>query len=265
MDMSGYQSFVFSHSDYTHTVYMKGSGIPVLVMHELPGLTRDTLQFAERLISAGFQVYVPLLFGQPQERGSLLKGYFHCISKEFAYLKAGRSAPVSDWLRALVRELGATHGHDRIGVIGMCVTGAFVIPLILETNVGAAVASQPAIPFKFRYWLTGRGEGPWMSELNIADDELEEASRTAVTKGCAVLIQHFSDDRLCTLPRIQRLGQAFAKTGIVYTYAPPADDRRTHHALLTYEYDSAKNPTQNHPTRLALQRVTDFLHLHLQA
>lgn len=263
MDMSEYQSFDFEHSGYTHIVYKKGDGIPVLVMHELPGLTRDTLRFAERLISAGFQVYLPLLFGQPEETGSLVRGRLHCISKEFANLKAGRSAPVSDWLRALVRKLGANHNHQRIGVIGMCVTGAFVIPLILETNVAAAVASQPAIPFKFRYWLTGRGEGPWMSELNIADTELEEASQAAATRSCAVLIQHFSDDRLCTPARINRLEQAFAATGVVYTYAPPADGRSTHHALLTYEYDSAKAPTPNHPTRVALKRVIDFLHAHL--
>ena len=138
-----------------------------------------------------------------------------------------------------------------------------MIPLILEANVAAAVASQPAIPFKFRYWLTGNGEGPWMSELNIADDDLNGASQAAVSRGSPVLIQHFSDDRLCNTARIQRLERAFATTGVVYTYAPPADGRRTHHALLTYEYDTAKGATANHPTRVALQRVTDFLHHHL--
>jgi dienelactone hydrolase len=263
MDMNGYEAFDFEYSHYKHIVYKKGVGIPVLVMHELPGLTRDTLQFTERLISAGFQVYLPLLFGRPEEKGSLLKGYLHCLSKEFAYLKAGSSSPVGDWLRALVRELDITFGHKRIGVIGMCVTGAFVIPLILETNVVAAVASQPAIPFRFGYWLTGKGKGPWMGELNISDDELYKASLATLAKGGAILIQHFTDDRLCGTARIQRLKRAFANTCVVYKYDPPADGRGTHHALLTYEYAAARDATESHPTRLALQRVTDFLRLHL--
>lgn len=263
MDMTGYQSFGFSDSHYFHTVYKKGAGIPVLVLHELPGLTRDTVEFAERLIRAGFQVYLPLLFGQPKEKGTVINGYLHCISKEFSHLKAGVSAPVGDWLRALVRHLGHEYGHERLGVIGMCVTGAFVIPLILEPNVAAAVASQPAIPFKFRNLLTGGGEIPWMAVLNIADADLVGASNAAKTRGSAVLIQSFSDDRLCTAARIILLKQAFTSTGVVYTYAPPADGRLNHHALLTHEYEVATDATVNHPTRLALKRVTDFLHPHL--
>lgn len=264
MDMQGFEHFSFSDGYYTHTVYRKGLGTPVLVMHELPGLTGATLRFAERLISAGFQVYLPLLFGRVEDKGSLLKGYFLCLTKEFGHLKAGRSAPISDWLRTLVRELGTTHGHERIGVIGMCVTGALVIPLILETNVGAAVASQPAIPFTFKYWLTGKGEGPWMGQLNISDADLDAASQAAAVRGTAVLIQRFSDDRLCPRARVMRLHESFPSTGVLYEYEPPADGRQTHHALLTDEYDAARGAGADQSTRVALQRVLDFLHAHLQ-
>lgn len=264
MDMSSFEAFEFDDLHYRHTVFSKGTGKPVLVMHELPGLTRETVLFAERLVKEGFRVYLPLLFGKPKEKGSLLRGYAMCISKEFAYLKAGRSAPVSDWLRALVRDLGQREGHERIGAIGMCVTGAFVIPLILESSVAAAVASQPAIPFTFRYWLTGRGAGPWMSELNVADAELHAASQAVATRGTGLLIQHFSDDRLCTAARVQRLQTAFAGRAVVYTYAPPNDGRDTHHAVLTHEFELAEKPVAaNHPTRVALQHVTAFLQQHL--
>lgn len=263
MELTGFESFRFSDGHYTHSVYKKGHGVPVLVMHELPGLTNATKNFAERLISAGFQVYLPLLFGKLEDKGSLLKGYSLCMTKEFAHLKEGKTAPVSDWLRALVRDLGATGGHEKIGVIGMCVTGAFVIPLILESNVGAAVASQPAVPFKFRYLVTGKGEGPWMSQLNISDADLIASSQASAAKGTAVLMQRFSDDRLCPHVRVQRLHKSFPTTGVLYEYAPPPDGKRKHHALLTYEYDKAHNAGADHPTRMAFQRVVDFLRVNL--
>lgn len=263
MDMSGLQAFDFDDGHYRHKVYSKGSGKPVLLMHELPGLTRETLGFTDRLVDAGFRVYLPLLFGKPEEKGSLLRGYALCINREFAYLKAGRRAPVSDWLRALVRDLGERDGHARMGVIGMCVTGAFVIPLILESNVAAAVASQPAIPFRFGYWLTGRGAGDWMGELNVADKDLQDASLTAASDGTQLLVQRFSDDRLCAAARVQRLQKAFGDRAVVYTYAPPDDGRDTHHALLTYEFTAAGHVPSDHPTRLALRRVIEFLQQHL--
>ncbi|MCO6690064.1 dienelactone hydrolase family protein [Pseudomonas shirazica] len=197
MEMTGFMSFLFSDGEYEHLVYTKGEGKPVLIMHELPGLTSDTRNFAERLIDAGFQVYLPLLFGKLEEKGSVPKGYILCMTKEFGFLKAGTSAPVSDWLRALVRHLGASMRNAKIGVIGMCVTGAFAIPLILETNVGAAVASQPAVPFKFGYWIIGKGDGPWMSQLNISDDDLLMAGQASANQRTPLLIQRFADDRLC--------------------------------------------------------------------
>ncbi|WP_415764643.1 dienelactone hydrolase family protein [Pseudomonas sp. ZB1P45] len=263
MEMTGFKSFLFSDGEYEHLVYTKGEGKPVLIMHELPGLTSYTRNFAERLIDAGFQVYLPLLFGKLEEKGSVPKGYILCMTKEFGCLKAGTSAPVSDWLRALVRHLGASMGNAKIGVIGMCVTGAFAIPLILETNVGAAVASQPAVPFKFGYWITGKGDGPWMSQLNISDDDLLMAGQASTNQGTPLLIQRFADDRLCPHARVQRLQENFPNTGTLHEYDAPADGKNKHHALLTEEYDKANIPDANHPTRVALQRLVAFLHLHL--
>lgn len=263
MDMTGFKRFSFSDGQYEHAVYSKGEGKPVLVLHELPGLTRDTRNFAERLIAAGFEVYLPLLYGKPEEKGSGRKGYFLCMTKEFGYLKAGTSAPVSDWLRALARHLGASIGDRKIGVIGMCVTGAFAIPLILETRVGAAVASQPAVPFRLLYFFTGMGSGPWMSQLNISDDDLIAAGQASVNQATPLLIQRFVDDRLCPHERVQRLYDNFPTTGTLYEYPAPADGKNKHHALLTVEYDQAQNPDASHSTRVALQRLVAFLQSHL--
>ena len=48
-------------------VFRRGSGPPVVVFHELPGLSPATFRLAHRISEAGFTVYVPLLFGRPGE------------------------------------------------------------------------------------------------------------------------------------------------------------------------------------------------------
>lgn len=50
-----------------HRIYIGGSGPPVVVLHELPGLTKADLGFAKRLIESGYTALVPLLFGNPGE------------------------------------------------------------------------------------------------------------------------------------------------------------------------------------------------------
>src|SRR5437660_4426982 len=40
---------------------------PVLLLHEMPGLSPDTLQFADCIAQHGYTVYVPLLFGTLDE------------------------------------------------------------------------------------------------------------------------------------------------------------------------------------------------------
>jgi dienelactone hydrolase len=60
-----------------------------------------------------------------------------CVSEEFAkleagVLQAGVPRPIVDWLRALAAHVSGLHGGAKVGAIGMCLTGAFAIPLILE-------------------------------------------------------------------------------------------------------------------------------------
>ncbi len=49
----------------TRPTYRKGSGPGVIVIHELPGMTPDVIAFADEVVSAGFTVVMPQLFGTP--------------------------------------------------------------------------------------------------------------------------------------------------------------------------------------------------------
>ena len=74
-------------------------------------------------------------------------------------MQVGVSAPIVDWLRALASDLSARHEHANVGAIGMCLTGAFVIPLVLERCVTAPVAAQPGVPFSGVFRAVGLGRG----------------------------------------------------------------------------------------------------------
>lgn len=62
--MADYEPFPFQHAGTSHPVYVGGEGPPILLMHELPGLLHECRQLADKLVNVGFQVYMPLMFGE---------------------------------------------------------------------------------------------------------------------------------------------------------------------------------------------------------
>lgn len=255
----------FAAGGLAHRVFRIGQGRPVLVLHELPGMDGPNVAFAERLAAAGFEVHLPWLFG-PALRSATLGNYRRlCTSREFGRLQAGVSAPVTDWLRALAADIAACRPGQRVGAIGMCLTGGFVIPLILEPGVAAAVASQPAMPVDVRYLALGWQRGAaWRTQLNVADADLAAAAQLARREGKHLLLQHFSADRACPRERLQRVAEAFGPQAEVHEYARPGERWRflrfSPHALLTHEYERHGD---DDVTRQALARVLAFLDQHL--
>lgn len=262
MNSLGFREETFSDGTYQHTVYRKGQGPAVIVMHELPGMDMHAVQFANRLVEHGFEVHMPLLFGDPLESSPSLNFVKLCISKEFAYLKSNTSAPVCDWLRSFANHLGQGGSGRHIGVIGMCVTGAFAIPVIIDSKIKAAVISQPSVPLSIPYYLTKIGDGKWMEQLNIADVDLDNAVATAKQDNLRVIVQRFKEDRLCPPRRAQRIANAFGENASLFEYDRPRPEADKPHALLTVEYDKADG-RPNNPTHVALARVVAFLHEHL--
>src|SRR5690606_19278967 len=60
-----FRAFDFTHDGRTYEVFRGGSGPAVLVLHEIPGLHPGVIDFARRLIDAGYTVYLPSLYGRP--------------------------------------------------------------------------------------------------------------------------------------------------------------------------------------------------------
>lgn len=129
----------------TFPVYTKGSGPNVLLMHELPGLTSDTLELAENIIKQDYRVHLPVFFGQPARRQPLRNLITVCISREIYVLACNRTSPITNWLKSYISSQAVDH-NEPVAVIGMCLTGNFALAMVAEPAVMGVVACQPSLP-----------------------------------------------------------------------------------------------------------------------
>ena len=163
--------------------------------------------------------------------------------------------------------MSTRHGNGRVGAIGMCLTGAFVIPLVIDPWVAAPVAAQPGVPFSSTYVYTGLGHGPWARQLNVSDEHLAAAGRRLKADNMQLLALRFEEDRICPRARLDRLREAFGDNIEVEEYGGASALQRIffpRHSTLTAEYAKAGDAAPpDHPTRQAFRRVVEFLRARL--
>jgi dienelactone hydrolase len=229
----------------THEVYQRGSGAPVVLIQELPGIGVETLQLADELVDAGFSVVMPHLFGligKTSMGANLLRVF--CMRREFHLFQANRSSPIVDWLKALCRKVKSTHSSKGVGVIGMCLTGNFAISLMADDSVLAAVASQPAMPF-------GK-----MSALHMSDADLA-AVKQGIDASGPMKAFRFEADPMCTATKFASIDTKLntdEQTRVELHTLPGKG-----HSVLTLDFvDEA-----GHPTRNALDDILGYFHRQL--
>jgi dienelactone hydrolase len=249
----GFEAGSFTHEGHEREVYTAGTGPGVIVIHEMPGLHPGVTAFGQRLVEAGYRVYLPSLFGQPgapfsgrEMAGSLLRT---CVSREFVLL-ANRTSPVATWLRALAAKAHSDCGGPGVGAVGMCFTGGFALAMAVEPAVLAPVLSQPGLPMPLG---AKRRAGVGLDPGDLA---------TVVTRarqGLCVLGLRFSHDRGSPPERFQtlrrELGAGFEAIEIDSSPGNPHGIPARAHSVLTV----ALVDEPGHPTRAALDRVMSFL------
>ncbi|NRA00029.1 MAG: dienelactone hydrolase family protein [Myxococcales bacterium] len=250
MALEGFEESTFSHDGAERTVYRRGSGPGVVIMHEIPGITPPVADFARTVSDDGFSVYLPHLFGTPNKpmtggyaAGQMLRA---CISREFSVLARNESSPITNWLRALCRKAHHECGGPGVGAIGMCLTGNFALALMVDSSVMAPVLSQPSLPFPV--------SASHRRALHLSDADLGVVKQR-VAQGCSVLGLRFSHDPMCPADRFERLreelGNGFEGIDVDSSPGNPLDIPRTAHSVVTADLvDEA-----GHPTREALDRV----------
>src|SRR5690349_19798313 len=119
----GYDESAFDDGRWTRTVFRKGAGPAVIIIHEIPGLHPQVVEFADRVAAQGMTVFLPSLFGEPGKdvsAGYALGQMFMniCVRREFNVWANGKSSPIVDWLRALARKAHAECGGPGVGALG---------------------------------------------------------------------------------------------------------------------------------------------------
>jgi dienelactone hydrolase len=250
IQLEGFEQFPFTHGGETRTVYRRGSGPGVVVMHEIPGITPQVAEFSRRVADDGFTVYMPHMFGTPGKPLSIPYALGQmaraCVSREFKVFAKGESSPITDWLRSLCRHAHAECGGPGVGAIGMCLTGNFALALMVDPSVMAPVLSQPSLPFPIT--------ASHRAAIHLSEGDLQTVKRRA-GEGCGVLGLRFTADPMCPRERFEtlrrELGVGFEGIEIDSGPGNPNHlDRMAHSVVTTHLVDE-----EGHPTRQALERV----------
>ncbi len=226
--IKGFSEERFAVEERAFTLFRKGEGPGVILLHELPGLTEETVELAQWISDRGFHVVMPLLFGKPLQHlaSGLLKAPFICVRKEFNNLAAGKSSSITNPLRALCRKVHRECGGPGIGAVGMCYTGGFVLAMMVEAALLAPVTAQPSLP------LFG-AEG-----LDVEPEVLAFASNRA--DAMSLLGLRFADDPRCPAARFQRLDASLNSTpGSTTARFRSVTVPGKGHSTLTFDYQAA--------------------------
>ncbi len=231
--------------EVTHDIYSRGTGAPVVLIQELPGIGEETLRLADRLVDAGFEVVMPHLFGpigRTSMGGNLARVF--CMRREFSLFSANRSSPIVDWLKALCNDLRESRKVPGVGVIGMCLTGNFAISLIGDESVLAAVASQPAMPLHKQ------------DALHMSPQEISLSRRALEDKG-PMLGLRIAEDRACSARKFECIHDTFNDDfeRIRLVTLPGRG-----HSVLTLDFVDE----QGHPTYEALNAVIRYFNEQLR-
>ncbi len=243
----------FTSDGATHDVYRGGKGPPVIVIHEMPGLTPNVAAFGRRVVSAGFTVYMPHLFGDagrpvsvPYLARSMAGG---CVSREFTTWATNQTSPKVAYCRALAKKVHDEHRGRGVGAVGMCFTGGFALAMMVDDFMVAPVLSQPSLPF-----AAGRERS---MDIGLSPADLARVKARAEDGQC-VLGLRFTGDRAVPQARFDRLrrelGDRFLAVEIDSTRGNPDGIPLTAHSVLTEHFVDRPG----HPTRDALDRVIAF-------
>ena len=250
--LSEYDKSEFTDGPYTRPVWRRGSGPAVIIIHEIPGLLPQVIQFADRVAAQGMTVFLPSLFGQPGRpvtTGYALGSMFGaiCIRREFNVWKAGKSSPIVEWLRALARKAHAECGGKGVGAVGMCFTGGFALAMMTEPSVVAPVLSQPSMPMAAGSKIRAAGIDASPAEVSCAKQRFKD-------EGLSMIGLRFKSDSLVPDARFETLKREFGDKfeAIELEDEDAAPSERPPHSVLTVHL------AEDGPSKAAEQRVIAF-------
>lgn len=269
-EREGYRRERFEAVGIAHDVYRAGDGPAVILLHELPAISWRTVKLAEHIRKRGFRVVMPALVGGVNEepntpiRKAKLGAAFVtstlrlCISWQFVALLQRRTSPITGWLLALAHDEARTSGRPKVGVIGMCLTGGFALGMAIDPVVGAAISSQPALPFAMKAFgkIPGQATDPGVSP---ADYDRLRARRE--DPSFCIRAFRYTTDEISPVERVERLARDLAP-GLIFT---PIEAAKKAHSVLTDATDRGPDPSAKPAIDAALESVMGVLEERLRA
>lgn len=243
--------FHFEDGGIRHTVFRAGHGPGVLLLHELPGMGPEFWRLANWL-AEHFTVFAPDLFGdreRPTRPNAAILTLRACISREIHLFAQNDPGPITQWLRALSKNLHSEVGGAGIGVIGMCMTGNFALTLALDPWVSAPITSQPALPVSLPFRNMDGG-------LQMTPQQERKLSERDVD----VMALRFEGDKLCRAARFEAIRDVVGKDRfeehvIEDKHRNPNGPLKHPHSVLTADLIDAEDSV----TKAKLLEVITFL------
>lgn len=234
---------------------------PLLLLHELNGLTPQTFRYAMEL-SKDFTVYIPMLFGEKGKTSFLnwkgLWAYWGWFGNEWSVPSEG-SALIVNWLRDVVSDIERKHKSLPIRIIGNCMTGALPLAFLNNAHIDAVVVAQPALPMRF--WWRPTDED--YSSLGLSKYDLGVAQKSKAK----ILVLRFETDQVSPPTILKALQSRFegrlSVAQICVRNYDPIDKQLRPHSTLIGEYDAVHEEVRKQ-SKNARETVRTFL-LHLDS
>jgi len=217
-------------------------GPPVILLHELPGMTPQCFYLARLLAARGYSVYMPLMVGSPGKTSTNVNALKVLVGGGF-YAERDETSPIIKSLRALRDEIHSRHPSQKMGVIGMCMSGNLPPAFLDRPYVNAVVMSQPALP------TFGKGKE---TRIALSQGDIKAARASNVP----ILAFRFTTDALSPEPRRMKFIETFGRQ--ITFHALPID--RPAHAVLTTElFDAPNHAKTTGPSAEALKELIGYL------
>jgi dienelactone hydrolase len=233
--------FSLEHGGLKHNVYRIGSGSPIILMHEITGMTPELIGLGHRIASSHFTVYLPHFFGPVGKRDEAA-GFLFCLRREFNCFSRNKPSPIAEWLRELCRRASAECGGSGVGVIGLCLTGNVVLSMMTEPVVLVPVMCEPALPFLYK------------TSLGVPEVDLQIATHR--NDALPLLAYRFDTDQKCPAEKFHALHNHFgdnAHLTTIPTGEAPFWIPDGSHSVLTGCYKDQDDP--DHPIHHALDEI----------
>jgi dienelactone hydrolase len=194
--------------EFDNPVYVYARGDrrkpPLLLLHELPGLSEPTLEYAREL-SEHFTVYVPRLFGDTGQQSSFrgMLAYQFNGDWDESTVDGFASRRITRWLRLVLARIERDHPGQSVAIIGMCLSGDLPLALAAGDNpanpphVKAVVVAQPTLPMSS---LVIHRDA-----LGISDEEYRRAAALANKGNLKVYAVRFRTDSMARREKFERM------------------------------------------------------------